>query len=171
MVDAVVTQSIDLVSDPESVWNVLVDRDKGRIWMGADFDTDWLPGSPIGITAYHGLKSYRDKGRILEVTRPSLLSYEFLSRISGLPDVPESYSRVTFRLMPTASGTTLSVEHTVPPSPVRRGRGFEIGPESGEKHASFYWSTTLWLLRDMVEERPSLALQMAIAAMAQRRAS
>lgn len=171
MADAVIAQSIDIATPPQEVWSVLIDRNKGRIWRSADFDTDWLPGSAIGITAYIGHKNYKDKGRVLEVTQPSVLAYEFLPRVSGLPDVPESYSRVTFRLTPIASGTRLSVEHTVPPSPVRRGKGFEIGPESGEKHVAFYWRNTLPLLRDLIEGRVSPALQWAIAAEASARGS
>ncbi|MFK4809750.1 SRPBCC domain-containing protein [Devosia sp. ZW T5_3] len=164
MVDAVVTQSIEIAAAPEAVWSALIDRTKGRIWRSADFDTDWQPGSPISITAHIGSKRYKDKGTILECTQPSVLAYEFLPRISGLPDVPESYSRVTLRLMPSASGVTLSVSHTVPPSPVRRGKTFEIGPESGERHVAFYWRSTLPLIKDLVEERPSIALRMAMEA-------
>jgi len=161
MPPAVVMASIDIAAPSEAVWRALVDREEGRIWRGADFETDWQPGSPISITAQIGSKRYRDKGTVLQVNRPSLLVYEFLPRVSGLPDVPESYSRITLQLAPHMAGTTLGIAHTVPPSPVRRGKNFEIGPESGEKHVGFYWRSTLPLLRDLIEGRDSLALKMA----------
>ena len=161
MTHAVVTATIEIATSREAVWAVIVGREQGRLWRSADFDTDWQTGSPIAIAAQIGPKRYRDKGTILKVDPPSLLVYEFFPRVSGLPDSPENYSRVTLRLMPSGSGTRLEVEHTVPPSPIRRGKSFEIGPESGEKHVGFYWNSALVLLRDLAEGRDSLAIRMA----------
>lgn len=161
MPHATVTQSIQIAATPDQVWQALTDRDTGRVWRSADYETDWQPGSAIAITAQIGPKRYRDKGTVLGVERPTRLVYEFLPRVSGLPDVPESYSVVGFLLVSRGDGTELTVTHTVPPSPVRKGRNFEIGPESGEKHVEFYWRSTLPLLRDLIEDRDSLALRMA----------
>lgn len=162
MAHAIVTASIDISASSEVVWEALIDPAKGRIWRSADFGTDWQPGSAISITAHIGSKRYRDKGRVLHVNRPALLAYEFLPRVSGLPDIPESYSVVTTRIVPTMTGSKVEIEHSVPPSPIRRGKGFEIGPDSGEKHVAFYWRGTLPILRDLIEGRDSLALQMAM---------
>lgn len=161
MAHAIVTATIEIAAPPEAVWATIVDREQGRLWRSADFDTDWQAGSSIAITAQIGPKRYRDQGTILQVDPPSLLVYEFFPRVSGLPDSPESYSRVTLRLLPIVSGTRLEVDHSVPPSPIRRGKSFEIGPESGERHAGFYWNSTLALLRDLAEGRDSLAIRMA----------
>ena len=166
MPQATITCSIDIAASPAQVWAALTDRASGPIWRSADYDTDWLPGSPIAISAQIGPKHYRDKGTVLLVEPPKLLRYEFLPRVSGLPDVPESYSVVSFQIEPAADGVNLTVTHTVPPSPIRRGKNFEIGPESGEKHVEFYWRSTLPLLRDLIEGRDSLALRMARMALA-----
>ena len=161
MPHATVTQSIQIAATPDQVWQALTNREAGRIWRSADYETDWQPGSAIAITAQIGPKRYRDKGTVLAVDRQTLLTYEFLPRVSGLPDLPESYSVVSFGLVPWDNGTELTVTHTVPPSPVRKGKNFEIGPESGGKHVMFYWRSTLPLLRDLIEGRDSLALRMA----------
>jgi transposase-like protein len=60
----------------------------------------------------------------------------------GTRSLPESYSVVSTRLETAINGTRIAIEHSVPPSPNRRGSGFEIGPESGEKHVAFYWRST-----------------------------
>jgi uncharacterized protein YndB with AHSA1/START domain len=161
MPHSTVTQSIEIAASRDRVWQALTDRDMGRVWRSADYETDWQPGSAIAITAQIGPKRYRDKGTVLAVERPNRLTYEFLPRVSGLPYIPESYSVVSFLLEAKGEDTELTVTHTVPPSPVRRGKNFEIGPESGEKHVMFYWRSTLPLLRDMIEGRDSLALRMA----------
>jgi hypothetical protein len=49
--------------------------------------------------------------------------------------------------------TTLTVEQQVSPSPVRRGKGWEIGEDSGWKHVAFYWRMTLPILKRIVEEK------------------
>jgi uncharacterized protein YndB with AHSA1/START domain len=158
MTDTVVTQTIEIAAPPAVVWATLIDPVRSKLWRNAAFETDWRPGSPIRITAEIGRKRYRDAGNVLRVEPPALLSYEFLPGVSGLPDVPASYSTVTMTLRPTDAGTELTVAHTVPPSPIRRGDGWEIGPESGHKHVAFYWRTTLPVLRDLIEGRSNAAL-------------
>lgn len=158
-----VVDIIRIAAPAERIWGLLLDRGQARIWRGADFETDWKEGSSIQISSRLGSKRYRDRGTVILVNRPSILIYDFLPKVSGLPDVAESYSRVTFRLHEEGKETSLRVEHTVPPSPVRRGNGFEIGPESGEKHVRFYWRSTLPLLRDLVEGRDTVALKLATA--------
>ncbi|MCD7058990.1 SRPBCC family protein [Pelagibacterium xiamenense] len=161
MAHTTVTQAIDIAASPQAVWDALIDRERGLVWRNADYDTDWQAGSPIAISAQIGPKRYRDKGTVLAVEEPVRLVYTFWPRVSGLPDSPENYSVVTLQLVPQLAATTLKVAHSVPPSPPRRGKGFEIGPESGWKHVEFYWRTTLPLLRDLIEGRDSPALRIA----------
>lgn len=120
----------------------------------ADFRTDWVAGSPIEIEAMIGDKRYRDKGQVLRIEPPSLLQYTYWSRVSGLPDQPQSYSTITLLLDAQGNETLLTVKQEVPPSPRRRGKGWEIGPESGLKHVEFYWRTTLPVLKSTVESDP-----------------
>ena len=161
--DACVTDAITIAAPPEVVWRALVDPQLSARWRNASFETDWEPGSPIRITATIGTKRYHDRGTVIAKSAPTQLCYRFLPTVSGLPDVPESYSTVTMRLSVEGAGTVVSVTHTVPPSPIRRGDGWEIGPESGYKHVVFYWRSTLPILRDLVEGdlvegRPNTAL-------------
>ena len=114
--------------------------------------TGWQAGDPIEIEAMIGSKRYRDKGQIVQVQPQRLLQYTYWSSVSGLPDRPESYSTVTMTLEADGAKTILTVEQTVPPSPVRKGPDWEIGEESGAKHVAFYWRMTLPALKRVVEE-------------------
>jgi|GEM_PF-565152 len=149
-----VVQSIVIATRREAVWKALVDPRAGEKWRMADFRTDWAVGSSIEIEAMIGDRRYRDKGRVLRIEPPSLLQYTYWSRISGLPDQPQSYSTITLLLEAHGNETVLTVKQEVPPSPRRRGRGWEIGPESGLKHVEFYWWTTLPVLKSIVESDP-----------------
>jgi uncharacterized protein YndB with AHSA1/START domain len=147
-----VTQSIRIAAEPREVWDALVDPRAGEKWRNAHFKTDWRAGEPIEIEAIIGTKHYRDKGRVIQVRSPSLLQYTYWSQVSGLPDIPQSYSTITMTLEAEGTDTTLTVTQQVPPSPVRRGRGWEIGENSGSNHVAFYWRMTLPILKRIVEE-------------------
>lgn len=147
-----ITQSIRIAAALQQVWDVILDPDAGDKWRNAHFTTDWHAGSAIEIVTIIGDKRYRDRGRIVQIEPPSLLQYTYWSRISGLRDIPESYSTITMALEPEGAGTILTVKQQVPPSPVRRGKGWEIGAESGANHVAFYWRMTLPILKRVVEE-------------------
>ncbi|MDP9606530.1 SRPBCC domain-containing protein [Variovorax sp. NFACC27] len=146
-------QSIRIEAEPRDVWGALTDPDAGEKWRNAHFKTDWQPGSPIEIEAIIGTARYRDKGQVIQVRSPSLLQYTYWSRVSGLPDVPESYSSITITLEVEGAETVLRVSHQVPPSPLRRGKDWEIGEDSGWNHVAFYWRATLPILKRIVEEQ------------------
>jgi len=148
-----VTQSVRIAAEPQHVWDALVDPDAGDKWRNAHFTTDWQAGGQIRIEAIIGTKRYRDKGRVLQVRPPLLLEYSYWSRVSGLEDVPQSYSTITMALEADGTDTILTVTQKVPPSPMRRGKGWEIGEESGASHVQFYWRMTLPILKRIVEEK------------------
>jgi uncharacterized protein YndB with AHSA1/START domain len=146
-----VTQSIRIEAEPGDVWDALIDPQAGEKWRDAHFTTDWRADAPIEIEAVIGTKRYRDKGRVIKVQPPSRLQYTHWSRVSGLPDTPQSRSTITITLQAEGADTLLTIEHQAPPSPVRRGNGWEIGEDSGWKHAAFYWRTRLPVLKRIVE--------------------
>lgn len=146
-----ITQSIEINAAPAQVWLALTEPGAGGKWRDAEFHTDWTPGVPFEITARVGEKKYRDKGLVVRFQPPTLLEYTYWSRVSGLPDTPECRSTIRMSLHPHNSATLLTVEHQVPPSPVKRGQGWEIGPESGWKHVQFYWRMTLPILKEVIE--------------------
>jgi uncharacterized protein YndB with AHSA1/START domain len=150
-----IVQSVSIATGPEHVWNALTDPRAGEKWRNADFKTDWRAGSPIKIEAVVGIKRYRAKGFVIQAEPPALLQYSYWSHISGLQDVPQSYSTITMRLEAQGSDTILTVEQQVPPSPERRGKGWTIGPESSWKHVEFYWRMTLPVLKRLVEQERS----------------
>lgn len=147
-----VTESIRIAAQPKHVWHAIMDPKAGETWRNAHFTTDWQIGAPIEIEAEIGATRYRDKGRVLTVEPPMRLAYTYWSRVSGLPDLPQSYATITMTLAADGDETLLTVTQQVPPSPVRRGNGWEIGAESGAKHVAFYWRMTLPRLKQAVEQ-------------------
>ncbi|NEU98803.1 SRPBCC family protein [Bradyrhizobium uaiense] len=147
-----ITESIRIAAQPTQVWNAILDPKAGETWRNAHFTTDWQIGAAIEIEAEIGAKRYRDKGRVLHVEPPVRLAYSYWSQVSGLPDVPQSYATITLTLAADGGETVLTVTQQVPPSPIRRGNGWEIGADSGAKHVAFYWRMRLPRLKQVVEQ-------------------
>lgn len=147
-----VTESVRIAAQPTQVWDAIMDPKAGETWRNAHFTTDWQIGAPIEIEAEIGAKRYRDKGRVIRIEPPMLLAYSYWSQVSGLPDVPQSYATVMMTLTIDGGETVLTVTQQVPPSPIRRRNGWEIGSESGAKHVAFYWRMTLPRLKQVVEQ-------------------
>ncbi|MGY4629192.1 uncharacterized protein YndB with AHSA1/START domain [Bradyrhizobium sp. USDA 4486] len=147
-----VTESVRIAADRVRVWDALTDPHAGERWRNAHFKTDWRVGEPFEIEAVIGTKHYRDKGRVIAVEPLMLLRYAYWSRVSGLPDHPQSWSIITMALRADEAETILTVDQLVPPSPPRWGPGWEIGEDSGWKHAAFYWRSALAMLKRAVED-------------------
>jgi uncharacterized protein YndB with AHSA1/START domain len=92
------------------VWHALTDNESvKRYFFGTELNTDWKVGSPITFSGNWEGQTYEDKGKILEIEKEKLLKYTYLSSFSGLPDLPENYSTVTYQLYAENEGSVLTV--------------------------------------------------------------
>lgn len=98
--DASVAEVQDALTDQESV---------KKHFFSTELNTDWKVGSPITFSGNWEGQTYQDKGKILEVEKEKLLRYTHLSSFSGLPDLPENYSTVTYQLKAENDHTVLTV--------------------------------------------------------------
>jgi uncharacterized protein YndB with AHSA1/START domain len=81
------------------VWDALVNPQVIKRYMfGATAVSDWKEGSPIAWKGEWKGKPFEDKGRILELRPEKRLRYSHFSPLSGAPDKPENYHRVTIDL-------------------------------------------------------------------------
>lgn len=98
-------------ADAASVWDVLTAR-KSAMFMGADVETDWGPGSPISFTGEFEGKAFKDLGEIRDVEERRRLTFTHYSPTSGKPDVPDSYNLVDVRLEPEGNRTRVRLSQT-----------------------------------------------------------
>lgn len=125
----------------ERVWEVLTSSDLRRRWFfGVDTDTDWSPGSPIVHRGEYQGRPYEDKGLILEIEPPRLLVHSHWSPVSGLPDDPRYYQRVSWQLSERDDGTELTLTEVNLPS------------EEAKTTSEQAWDTALDSLRRVAEE-------------------
>ena len=102
--------STQINASSSKVWKALVDPEAIKHYMfGADVVSDWHEGSPIVWNGeWHG-KTYEDKGVILQFKPGQKLQYTHFSPLSGLPDKPENYHKVTIELAADGQKTRLSL--------------------------------------------------------------
>jgi uncharacterized protein YndB with AHSA1/START domain len=98
-------------AEDTAVWDALTAR-KSAIFMGAEVDTDWRPGSPISFTGEFKGKAFKDHGEIRDAEQRRRLAFTHYSPTSGKPDVPDSYNLVDIRLEPEGERTRVKLSQT-----------------------------------------------------------
>lgn len=143
------TQRIDktiiIKAPPSAVWHTLTNPGLMKQWMAEpemalEIITDWKVGSPIVIKGFHHIK-FENKGTVLQFEPDSVLQYNYLSSLSRLPDKPENYSIIGFGLAPLKNQTSLTL--TISNFPT----------ETIFKHIDFYWSTTIEIMKKLIEKQ------------------
>lgn len=101
------SSSIEIHAPLEKVWTVLTHPNYIKLYLfDTETITDWKVGSPIVFQGVYNEVSYKDKGIVKENKPFEILSYEYWSGFSGLEDLPENYSLITYKLTPKPQGIT-----------------------------------------------------------------
>lgn len=137
------SETVIIDAPPRAVWAYLTDLDGMRDWMGdpamaIEVETSWQVGSPIVIRGFHH-KHFENTGVVLRFEPPQALSYTHLHSLSHLPDKPESYTTLTFTLVPVEHRTVLTLMATHFPT------------MAIYRHLEFYWAGTLSVIKRGLE--------------------
>lgn len=110
MSGAIATASTEITAAPDEVWAALTEPEQISAWMfGSQVETTWEVGSPITWNGEYDGRAYQDKGEVLAVEEPRVLSMTHYSPLTGADDVPESYHTLVYTLSPTDGGTRLEL--------------------------------------------------------------
>ena len=102
------TATID--APTSKVWEALTTPEiLKKYYFGADITSDWKVGSPITYKGQWQGKSYEDKGKILAFEPEKLLITTHWSPLSGVPDSPENYHKVTYELSKQGGSTKVTL--------------------------------------------------------------
>ncbi|NLR57559.1 SRPBCC domain-containing protein [Chitinophaga polysaccharea] len=139
------SDQVTIVAAPADVWRVLTDTADMKNWMGEpdmqlEITTTWRVNTPFIIRGFHHVR-FENKGVVIAHEAPKRLSYTHFSSVSRLPDVPENYSLLEFRLTPATDQTILQL------------RIENFPTETIFKHLQFYWRTTLVKIKQAAERR------------------
>ncbi len=102
-----VSESIDVNASIEKVWEALTKPAIIKKYLfDTNTETDWKVGSNIVFSGEYQGHTYRDKGVITENIFHKKISYSYWSGFSGLQDLPENYSTVSYTLQKTSDSLT-----------------------------------------------------------------
>jgi len=92
------------------VWEALINPKLIKQYLfGAEVISDWKEGSPIIYKGIYEGKTYEDKGSVLKVEPEKLLLITHWSPLSGSPDSPENYHKVSYELDVENGRTQLTI--------------------------------------------------------------
>ena len=138
-----INKSITINAPAQKVWAILTTPELIKKWQtddgGYEVISDFKVGSPIRFEGKHLGVFYKDKGVVLKFEPEKVFQYSYWNEISHLPDIPENYVVIEFKLHPEKGATLL--ELTVSNCP--EGTIYA--------HWNFYWSTTLHVIKRLVE--------------------
>ena len=136
--------SITIGKGTAAVWKALTEPAAMKQWMAepemmVEIESEGKVNGSIAMSWFHHVQA-TNKGTILAFEPTKVFKYNHLSSISRLPDVPENYSAIEFKLEPIGSQTLLTIIATGFPN------------ETTYKHLEFYWRGTIVLLKNWVEQ-------------------
>ena len=135
-----VEKVVIIQAGPDKVWKALTDKESiKKYFFGTEAISDWVVGSSLIFQGEWEGKTYQDKGTILAADAGKLLQYNYWSGFSGLDDIPENYSLVTYRLSAELDKTTLTLTQ----------EGF--AGEEAKAHSEGGWTMVLDNLKKLLE--------------------
>ncbi|GAB4027610.1 SRPBCC family protein [Spirosoma gilvum] len=143
----IIARTIQIDAPITAVWDSLTKPDLIKLWIWESdvaVYTDWRVGSPIRIQGnFHGL-GFENKGTVLHYVPERSLQYSYWSTLSEIADVPENYSVIEFSLDEHNDQTNLTFRQS------------QFATYAIFKHFEFYWGTTLYILKQLLETSLSI---------------
>lgn len=122
------------------VWQALVNPEIIRQYLfNTEVVSDWKVGSPITYKGEWEGKAFEDKGEILEMEPETLLKSTHWSPLSGVPDSPENYHTVTYRLSDRGDSTEVTITQD------------NNATEEEKAHSEKNWETVLAGMKKLLE--------------------
>src|SRR6187397_2560553 len=111
VVTQIINKTITINAHGDNVWDALTKPALIAQWMAEpemelQIITDWRVGGPIVTKGFHHMK-FENKGTVLIFEPNNVLKYTYLSSLSRLQDIPENYTTIEFRLLPSDRNKTL----------------------------------------------------------------
>jgi uncharacterized protein YndB with AHSA1/START domain len=106
----IATATTTINAPASKVWDALTNPSLLKQYMfGTDVISDWKVGSEIIYRGEWQGKPFEDKGKILEMKRERSLVSTHWSPLSGVPNTPENYHTVAYRLKENDGKTEVTV--------------------------------------------------------------
>ena len=140
----IVSKTIHIDAPASAVWEALTDPELMKKWMfetEINILTDWRVDTPFVIRGILHRVKFENRGTVLQFEPEKILQYTHWSSLSRLPDTPENYTVLEFRLTLIDRQTELVFTASNFPT------------ENIYRHFALYWNVTLEILKRMIEKK------------------
>lgn len=140
--DLIAKASIAISAPKSKVWDALVRPEAIKEYMfGTNVVTDWREGGPIIWKGEWQGKPYEDKGVVLQFKPGRTIQYSHFSPLTGLPDKPENYHKVTVELSGEGNQTLVTLVQDNNPT------------EQDREHSEQNWTMMLTAMKKFIEDK------------------
>ncbi|HMC85982.1 MAG TPA: SRPBCC domain-containing protein [Chitinophagaceae bacterium] len=132
----IVENTITIYASIDTVWDTLTNPEQTKKYMfGCETVSDWKPGSPLLWRGnYEGKEMVFVKGNVLAIQPPTLLTYTVIDPNADMPDIPDNYLNVYYKLSELDGLTTLTVSQD----------GFEKAADGEKRYHDVYNNGDGW---------------------------
>jgi uncharacterized protein YndB with AHSA1/START domain len=136
----IATASTTINAPASRVWEAITKPELIKKYLfDTDVVSDWKVGSPIIYKGEWQGKPFEDKGKILEFKPEKSLVSTHWSPMSGVPDLPENYHKVSYQLSERDGQTDVTILQD------------NNASEEEKVHSEANWKTVLDGLKKLVE--------------------
>lgn len=141
LIDLTVDKTIEIAAPVARVWEAMTRPELiSQYFFNTEVVTTWEPGTPLIFQGEFNGQSYQDKGEILQFVPQKTIQYSYWSGFSGLADLPENYSTVTYQVEGGPDKTTVHLTQ----------KGF--ANETGYQHSQTGWEAVLQGMKSLLEK-------------------
>jgi uncharacterized protein YndB with AHSA1/START domain len=134
------TASTTINAPASKVWEAITKPELIKKYLfDTDVVSDWKVGSPIVYRGKFQGKPFEDKGKILEIEPEKSLVSTHWSPMSGVPDLPENYHKVSYQLSERDGKTDVTILQD------------NNASEEEKAHSEANWKTVLEGLKKLLE--------------------
>lgn len=99
MLDLKFEKQINIQASALVVWDVLTNPEHIKKYLfGTEVKSNWKKGGSLTFSGKYQGQKYEDHGTILDIEPGKIIKYDYWSSFSGIPDLPENYSIITFKI-------------------------------------------------------------------------
>jgi uncharacterized protein YndB with AHSA1/START domain len=137
----VAKSQITINAPAEKVWEALTNPAIIKQYLfGTNAKSTWEVGASITYSGVWEGKEYMDKGTVLENVPQKRLVSTYWSGMSGKPDVPENYQKVSYDLEEKDGKTTLTITQENNPT------------QESADHSGDNWNMVLEKMKELLEK-------------------
>jgi uncharacterized protein YndB with AHSA1/START domain len=141
MKEFIANAKIEINASPSAVWNALVEPTIVKQYLfGTEMIADWKVGGSIIYKGQWNGKNYEDKGKIIKLVPEKILVTTYWSSLSTLPDLPENYKTISYKIDKNKNSTILEIIQN------------NNKTEEEKNHSQDNWKLVLTKIKEILEK-------------------